>query len=106
MDLRDSLSWEMEEKVDDLRKKIIEATESLDFEEVAERAGLYEKEEYSEVSKLNYECSAIIEKLLKMEKEDESGENSMRAIECQSLEKRAEELRKKGFTEATEGRFL
>ena len=42
----------MEEEVSEFRKSIVEMVESVGFEEVAERAGLYEMKEYREVKKL------------------------------------------------------
>ena len=46
--------------MDELRKSIAEISESVGFEEIAEKAGLHEMTEYREVKKLREDCSAKI----------------------------------------------
>ena len=94
----------VEEEVSELRKSIMEIVESVRFEEVTERAGLKGMKEYREVKKLKEEYSAKMETLLKLQREMSPEENYQLTGECWALEKRAEELKKKGFMEAIEGR--
>ena len=60
--------------------------------------------EYREVKKLKEECSAKLEILLKLQREVSPEENYQLAGEWWTLGKQAEELKKKGFMEAIEGR--
>ena len=102
--LKETLEVRVEEKVSEFRKSIVEIVESVGFEEVAERAGVSEMKEYREVKKLKEECSAKMETLLKLQREVSPEENYQLTGECWALENKAEELKKKGFMEAIEGR--
>ena len=50
----------------ELREKIMNITESISFEQIAEGGGLNQREE--DIKKLKEECSAKIETLLKLER--------------------------------------
>ena len=104
--IQESLQGSVEEQVSDFRKNLVSITESFSFTEIAERAGLPYKEEYKEVQKLKEECSARMKKLLNLERELEPKENFELAYECGTLEKKAEELKQKGFMEAIDGSIL
>ena len=56
----------MEENVKGMKKKIVENSESIGFEEIAERAGPDSKEEYIEMKNIQKECSERIETLLNL----------------------------------------
>ena len=49
-----------------MKKKIVENSESIGFEEIAERAGPDSKEEYIEMKNIQKECSERIETLLNL----------------------------------------